>query len=828
MSFSRRGARGWILEARTAAAVAPGAGHRLAVPFLIGLALALQAPVALASESPSSPTASTREVYIPLALGSRLDPGKAFELSAFLEERPQQVLRVDSENPRWQVLVYFAAPVSTPDGLRRTARHLARIANRLAELGPTEIVLADPLPCLYLDRSRDPLAIREALSDLAREAMTTGELQWHRQRYLEQNEDGGATLRATEALAEELELLERQRLALGQWLAARRSVGPRLLILVENGYDLNPRSFFGEQTGGAFLEDPRARKRHSQWARELASEGWTVLGAALGPRPAEFNDPLAPLHQLTEATGGRLVTSRSELTRSLEQIAQWPVAVIRLEGSSDDPPGSLVVRDRETGRQLRTAQWAALSRPGSMWIARDDLHPTSEQRPALRLLRPQGPTAVGETRFRTVSGRRRIDRVIFLLDGLRIAEDDKAPFAAVIDLGPTARPRTVSAVAFSKTGRKIGEDTLQLNLSLAPPEVSIQRMEFDVEAARLTVTASASEPHGESPVTVDFYLNHDLVDTLRSPPYTLQIPVSELAPSDYVRVVALYPNGMVAEAAKIPAASGSSDELEVNLVELLAMVRTRSRDKRVELERSDFVIRRQGRPTQIAHFARWDDLSLTLGLVLDSSDSMQEILADTREAAERFFRQALRDGDEAFVVDFNTLPRLASEKTADADQLMHTLESFQASGTTALYDAIVFSLLQFEKSTGRRALVVLTDGEDSASRYHPRDCVEQARLHGVPVYLIVLGTPPDPNREPNFLRNQAIATRTGGQVYYVSDLDDLTRIYEQIGEELRRQYFLSFSSDRSLSPEELREIAVEVTRKGVTVQTLLASQQRGG
>jgi len=166
--------------------------------------------------------------------------------------------------------------------------------------------------------------------------------------------------------------------------------------------------------------------------------------------------------------------------------------------------------------------------------------------------------------------------------------------------------------------------------------------------------------------------------------------------------------------------------------------------------------------------------------------------------------------------------------TADSNELLHSLVGLEARGMTALYDAIVFSLQQFENTSGRRALVVVTDGEDSASHYQPRECVRQAKLHGVPVYLIVLGSPPDPHSEPEQLRNLMVARRTGGEVYYLSDLADLSQIYDQIIRELRRQFFLAFDAGHTLTPEELEEIEIEVVQKGISVRTLLASQQRGG
>ena len=97
----------------------------------------------------------------------------------------------------------------------------------------------------------------------------------------------------------------------------------------------------------------------------------------------------------------------------------------------------------------------------------------------------------------------------------------------------------------------------------------------------------------------------------------------------------------------------------------------------------------------------------------------------------------------------------------------------------------------------------------------------------MPVYLIVLGEPPDPHRDPQLLRNLMVARRTGGEVYYLSDMEDLSRIYDQIVRELRRQYFLAFNTGHTLTPEELEDIEIEVERKGIEIRTLLASQQRG-
>lgn len=809
---------------------------------LVMLATAVWASTAWAGAE----TPDTRLLIVPLMAPQGLVSGEldSDDLTALLDEQPQHIQqisrpavdsRAQGEPPPWEILIYFDAPLTTSDGLRKATLLLSHEAERLTRLGSTEIVLADPRPQIYLQDSRNPVAVRETLLDIRSESLTTGELQWHRQRFLETDRDEAAS-RADRAFRDEVGIIEQQRQSLLLWLAAKASAGPRLLILTQNGYDLNPRAFYSEQTAGSFLEDPRGGLSQAALSRTAAALGWTVLPLALGPRPREFAEPMAPLFEMARASGGEVITQRREMNKVLDRASTWPLVTIELTGGASRGPLPFEVLHGESGRQLKTTQWASAASVSSLVadltlvtdIDQDRAGDADELRPVLRLLRPEGLTLEGRVRFRTISGRKRIHQVAFLLDGQQVAETERTPFTTIIDLGPAVRPCTVTAIAYSKSGRKLGEDSVQLNMGLEPPKVTITQLDYDSEQGALTVTATATSPSGSAPERVEVFLNDRQAEAFSAPPYTTQIDVQELRHTDFVRVVAHYRGGETAEAARLPAMTGPSDELEVNLVELLAMVTPRNRKSRVVLDRTDFVIRQQGQPLPIDQFSRWEELQLTLGLVLDTSDSMEEIIEDAQEAGERFFNAALRAGDEAFVVDFNDLPRLARHTTTDAEQLLHSLAGLEARGMTALYDAIVFSLQQFENTAGRRALVVVTDGEDSASYYQPRECVRQARLHGVPVYLIVLGTPPDPSREPSLLRNQMIARRTGGEVYYISDLDDLGRIYDQIVSELRRQYFLAFNTGHTLTPEELEEIEIEVVPSGIEVRTLLASQQRGG
>ncbi|MGB6363128.1 MAG: VWA domain-containing protein, partial [Thermoanaerobaculia bacterium] len=732
----------------------------------------------------------------------------------------------------WQVVVYFDAPLSTPEGLKIAARTLARQAESLITLGPVEVVLADPLPRLFLAASRSSTEVEEALKDVPLDSFAAGELAWLRQRFLAAVDSADSETVANHALGQEVALLEQQRSGLLRWLADRPSRGPRVVFLVQNGFDLNPREFYLERVGRTFYEDPRSEIAHTDLARTLAAEGWIAVVLAMGNTPEELTEPLAPLDELREATAGVIVHRPKKLAPTLEDLAQRHLLTVALSGEADGEPRSLEVRHRQTGRRLSTSAWTAVSTPRALaeLTAAPDADATgvaastsSVVKPVIRLLRPEATALAGLTRFRTVTGRRQIERVAFYLDGKEVVIDERGPFSAVIDLGPSPRPCTLEAVAFSPSGRRLGVDAIDLNTTVDPLEVAITDIVARPEAGILEIEADVKTPAGAELDRVEFFFDENLELTLNSSPYRAQLPLPETDDNDYVKVVAHLTDGSWAETAKLVASSAATaDVLDVNLVELLAVVTPRNRDSLPLLEQSDFSIRRKDKLLPVQRFARWDDLPLALGLVIDTSDSMEPLLAKAHAAAERFFEQVLRPGDRAFVVDFDTMPRMTGRATDDKDELLHSLEGLDAKGNTALYDAIVYSLLQFDSSPGRKAVVVLTDGKDYVSRYQPSDCIRQARLQGVPVYLIALGAPPDLRQEPSQMRNVKIATETGGKVFYLTDLDDLDRVYERIDEELRSQFFLAFSTDHALTQKELRDVKVEVRQKGLAVRTLLA------
>jgi Ca-activated chloride channel homolog len=178
------------------------------------------------------------------------------------------------------------------------------------------------------------------------------------------------------------------------------------------------------------------------------------------------------------------------------------------------------------------------------------------------------------------------------------------------------------------------------------------------------------------------------------------------------------------------------------------------------------------------------------------------------------------------LIDFDTEPRLIKPVTRDLDAVSTALRTLTADGGTALWDAVSFSLGQLRRISGRKALVIYSDGIDEGERFSFSSCLSAAHESGVPIYLIVAN--PRAARgedggflsEPSSVKFKKLAEAGGGQVYFIEANHDLTGVYQQILSELRSQYTLGFYPQETASAEGWKKIEVEVKGKGLTARTV--------
>ena len=267
--------------------------------------------------------------------------------------------------------------------------------------------------------------------------------------------------------------------------------------------------------------------------------------------------------------------------------------------------------------------------------------------------------------------------------------------------------------------------------------------------------------------------------------------------------------------------------VEIEVINLTVSV-TDNRSRYVtDLKTDDFAIFEDGVKQELSIF-RHDDIPISLALVVDTSASMDEKLPVAQQAASRFIK-TLRPQDQAQVMQFNDRTTTLQDFTADHKALEEAVHRTQASGPTALHNALYVALkdlVKQKKATElrRRAIVLLSDGEDTASLVSDEQVLELARKSEIAIYSISLR----PNRVAERNRQQfsqathlltALSRETGGQVYFPNSLSELDTVYDRIAEELRTQYSLGYVSSNIRRDGKWRRVVVRTpSREGLQVR----------
>ena len=245
-----------------------------------------------------------------------------------------------------------------------------------------------------------------------------------------------------------------------------------------------------------------------------------------------------------------------------------------------------------------------------------------------------------------------------------------------------------------------------------------------------------------------------------------------------------------------------------------------------DLGLDDFEIVEDGGQQTATFLARGDDEatapSLHLGLLLDTSGSMEEDIKFARSASVKFLN-ALQEAVDITLVDFDTEVRVARYGQNDFARLVERIRHRKPDGWTALYDAVGVYLDGAGAQTGRKVLVLYTDGGDTTSTMNFADMMTLLKASDVTVYAIgLIEHQLASTRSDSLLRLQQIAEATGGQAFFPSSMPELESIYDRIAEELHAQYSLGYSSTNQRADGEWRRVAIRVKRanlQGAKVRT---------
>jgi VWFA-related protein len=403
----------------------------------------------------------------------------------------------------------------------------------------------------------------------------------------------------------------------------------------------------------------------------------------------------------------------------------------------------------------------------------------------------------------------RIVKVGFLVDGKLQMTRSGRPFTAELRLAKFPVEQVVRAEGYDGAGQTVASDEVVINQPRGALRVRIvEPARGAAVSGRITATAEVVVPEERRVELVEFKVDEQTVAMLEKPPWQVEIEVLPGDQMSYLTVAATLDDGSRAEEVRFLNAPRYLEEVDVKLVELFTTVTDRSGRLVRGLTQADFDVEEDGRPQQISKFELVEDLPLTIGIVIDTSTSMNESLSEAKAAALGFLENIITRRDKVFAVSFSDEPVLLMPPTEDVSAVEESLEDLTSIGWTTLHDAVVTSLYYFRGVRGRRAMVLLSDGDDTASSLAFRDALEYARRSGVAIYTIGLEVGAFEKGVRSKLTR--LAEETGGQVFFIKRAEDLAAVYSEIEDELRSQYLLAYASDRPEPGGEFRTVEVKV------------------
>lgn len=250
----------------------------------------------------------------------------------------------------------------------------------------------------------------------------------------------------------------------------------------------------------------------------------------------------------------------------------------------------------------------------------------------------------------------------------------------------------------------------------------------------------------------------------------------------------------------------------VNLVEVYASVTDAHGQPVQGLVQRDFELRENGDVQTIANFAA-GDFPLSAAVAIDRSFSVAGTKLSLAKAAAQTFLAELRPNDEAMIIAVGSEVEPVAPLSTDRASQRSAIDRLDAFGTTGLHDAIIHAIDAVQPAKGRRALIVLSDGDDRYSQTTMAEVLDRARRSDVMVFPIALGR----SRPPLFAE---LASLTGGRSAHATDANTLTQTMRTIAQELRWQYLLGYTPTKPPVPgsNEWRAISVTVKRPDMKVR----------
>jgi Ca-activated chloride channel family protein len=394
-----------------------------------------------------------------------------------------------------------------------------------------------------------------------------------------------------------------------------------------------------------------------------------------------------------------------------------------------------------------------------------------------------------------------VERLELLINGVPYSRSAGQQMTVQVNVGQYLRRLRMRAVGYDAQGNAVAEDEMVVNDPRPPFRVRLQAPSTWPESGNVELTANVLRPVEVGIAGVDFYVGEEKVGTDDSAPYSATVEASRFTAPVYARVVA---RGTRTQEANDVFFFGERAHATTDVTVQQIPVSVAGGNAPLRLE--DLTLLDNGTRRPVEGLVPAGDLPLHVILLIDYSESMLEELPVVKAAAKQFARSLLRPQDRLAVVGFNQRTFWLTGYTNDWNGVAQAVDRVKPIGETHLYDSVIEMLYELQKTPGRHALVVLTDGVDQGSKFTLDHLVHYARYAGVPVYPVVKNRILSRWMKLGVGRVQArrlarIAEDTGATYFIIQSERELGNVYGRIAQELRQQYQLVFHSESGIADQ---------------------------
>jgi len=401
-----------------------------------------------------------------------------------------------------------------------------------------------------------------------------------------------------------------------------------------------------------------------------------------------------------------------------------------------------------------------------------------------------------------------VERIELTVNGVRYTEARGQVMTAQVNVGQYIRRMRMRATGYDAQGNAVGFDEVIVNDPRPPFRVRMQAPQVWPESGSVALHANLTQPAEIRIAGVDFYVGEEKVGTAAAPPYAIEVDAAKFPASVYARVVARATNGEEANDVYF-FGDRAREQIDVTVQQIPLSIASGTAPLRAQ----DLKLIDNGQPRAIESLVAASDQPLHVILLIDYSESMLEELPVVKAAAKQFAKSLLRPQDRIAVVGFHQRTFWLTGYTNDWNAAAEAVDRVKPIGETHLYDSVIQMLYELQKTPGRHALVVLTDGVDQGSAFNLDHLVHYARYAGVPVYPIVKNKSLSRWMKLGVGRLQArrlkrIAEDTGATYFIIQSERELPSVYARLAAELRQQYLVVFHSEASM-PDQWRALTIQ-------------------